>query len=53
MQKMAAKKFNDEDMEVVRSSLTILTEITDGAYNIEDLLGELPTEISQTCIMMR
>ena len=50
---MAGKKLTDEDLEVVRSSLTILNEMKDAAKRVEDMQGELATEITQACIGMR
>lgn len=50
---MALKQLNDEDLEVVRSSLTILNEMKDVAKRVEDMQGELATEITQACIGMR
>ena len=38
---------------MVRSSLTILTEMRDAAKRVEDMQGELATEITQACIGMR
>lgn len=52
-QMLALKEINFEDLEVVRSSLTILQEIQDAAQTYEDMQGELPTEITQTCINLR
>lgn len=37
----------------MRQSLTILTEIHLGAVELQDMQGELPTEITQTCLHMR
>ena len=37
MQSMAAATLTDADMEVVRSSITILLEMKDAAESIEDL----------------
>jgi hypothetical protein len=34
---MAQKKLNDSDLDVVRSSLTILNEMKDAAQKVEDL----------------
>ena len=51
--KMASKQLNDSDLDIVRSSLTLLNEMKDAALSIEDMQGEVPTEITQTCIMMR
>lgn len=51
--KMASKVLDDGDIEVVRSSLTLLTDLKDAAVTIEDLQGELPSEITQACMMMR
>ena len=53
MQSMALATLNDDDMEVVRSSLTILLEMKDAAETIEDLQGELSVEITQSCILTR
>lgn len=53
MQSMALATLNDADMEVVRSSLTILLEMKDAAETIEDLQGELSVEITQSCILTR
>ena len=50
---MAQKQLNDEDLEIVRSSLTLLNEMKDAATCVEDMQGEVPTEITQTCIAMR
>lgn len=50
---MATKQLNDDDLEVVRSSLTILNEMKDAARRVEDMQGELATEITQACIGMR
>ena len=40
-------------MEVVRGSLTILAEMREAAEYVEDMQGELVTEITQTCIVTR
>ena len=37
----------------MRSSLTLLNEMKDAATCVEDMQGEVPTEITQTCIAMR
>jgi len=50
---LALKQIDVEDLEVVRSSLTILQEVQDAAETYEDMQGELPTEITQTCITLR
>jgi len=50
---LALKQIDVEDLEVVRSSLTILQEVQDAAKTYEDMQGELPTEITQTCITLR
>lgn len=50
---MAAAQLNDADMDIIRSSLTILLEMKDNAETIEDLQGELSIEITQSCIMTR
>ena len=46
MQKMANQKLEDSDMEVIRSSITILLEMKDAAEYIEDMQGELSVEIT-------
>ena len=38
--------FQDSDMETVRTSLTVLYELQGAAENLEDMQGELPTEIT-------
>ena len=53
MQSIALATLNDDDMEVVRSSFTILLEMKDAAETIEDLQGELSVEIIQSCILTR
>lgn len=53
MVQLASKGINDEDLEVVRSSLTLLNEIRLAAESVEDMQGELAKEITQTCILMR
>ena len=50
---LALKEISFEDLEVVRSSLTILQEVQDAAQTYEDMQGELPTEITQTCLTLR
>jgi hypothetical protein len=50
---MAQKKLNDDDLDIVRSSLTILNEMKDASEKVEDLQGEVATEITQACIGMR
>jgi hypothetical protein len=50
---VAAAQLNDADMEIIRSSLTILLEMKDAAESISDLQGELSIEITQSCIMTR
>ena len=50
---MAEKKLNDDDLEIVRSSLTILNEMKDASQVVEDMQGEVATEITQACIGMR
>ena len=52
-QMLALKEISFEDLEVVRSSLTILQEVQDAAQTYEDMQGELPTEITQTCLTLR
>ena len=53
VQQLASKTLTDSDLDVVRNSLQILTELTDKAQDLSDLQGELPHEIKQTCVMMR
>ena len=53
VQQLASKTLTDSDLDVVRNSLQILTELTDQAQDLSDLQGELPHEIKQTCVMMR
>jgi hypothetical protein len=50
---MASKQLNDNDIDVCRSSLTLLTEMRDAAVSIEDMQGEVPTEIINACVGMR
>lgn len=50
---MASSQLNDEDMDVIRSSLTLLQEMKDAAETIEDMQTEISVEITQSCIMMR
>ena len=51
--KMANRKLSDEDLDVCRSSLTLLNEMKDAATCLEDMQGEVPTEIINACISMR
>ncbi len=46
MQEMAEKKLNDDDLDIVRSSLTILNEMKDASQVVEDMQGEVATEIT-------
>lgn len=50
---MVNRQLTDEDMECVRSSLTILEEMRGAAEYVEDMQGELVTEITQTCVITR
>jgi hypothetical protein len=50
---MVNRQLTDEDMEVVRSSLEILIQMRDAAEYVEDMQGEIVTEITQTIIMTR
>ena len=50
---MASSQLNDEYMDVIRSSLTLLQEMKDAAETIEDMQTEISVEITQSCIMMR
>lgn len=50
---VALSSLQEQDLEIVRQSLTILTEIHLGACELKDMQGELPTEITQTCLIMR
>lgn len=43
---MVNRQLTDEDMECVRSSLTILQEMREAAEYVEDMQGELVTEIT-------
>ena len=49
----ALTTLQDSDMETVRTSLTVLYELQGAAETLEDMQGELPTEITQTCLMLR
>lgn len=51
--RMASKRLTDEDLEVCRSSLTLLNQMKDAATRLEDMQGEVPTEIINACINMR
>lgn len=51
--KMASKQLTDQDLEVCRSSLTLLNEMKEAATRLEDMQGEVPTEIVGACIKMR
>lgn len=51
--RLASKQLDDSDLEVVRSSLSLLSEIKDAASKPEDMEGEVPTEITQACILSR
>ena len=46
-------QLTDDDMDVIRSSLTLLSEMQDAAETIEDMQGEISVEITQSCIMTR
>ena len=50
---MASKQLDDGDIEVVRSSLMLLSDVKDAAQTLEDLNGELPREIMEACVRMR
>ena len=50
---LAMNSLGDADLEVVRTSMTILYELQGNAESIQDMQGELPTEITQTCLMLR
>ena len=43
---MVDRQLTDQDMEVVRGSLTILEEMREAAEYVEDMQGELVTEIT-------
>ena len=49
----AMTQFEDGDLEIIRTSLTILNDMALAAEQIEDMQGELPTEITTTCVNMR
>ena len=51
--RLATKKLNDADLEVVRSSLSLLSEIKDAAKVAEDMEGEVVQEITQACLLIR
>jgi hypothetical protein len=42
---MASKQLTDSDLDVVRGSLTLLTEIKDAAFEPEDLSGDVAKEV--------
>lgn len=46
-------QFEDGDLEIMRTSLTILNDMALAAESIEDMQGELTTEITTTCVNMR
>ena len=46
LENYARKKLTDEDLETVRTSLQILHEVQDAATILDDMRGELATEIT-------
>lgn len=53
MEKLAKQTLQDADLEVIRSSLTILQEMQEVAEYIEDMQSEISVEITQSCVSMR
>ena len=53
MEKLAKQTLQDADMDVIRSSLTILQEMQEVAEYIEDMQSEISVEITQSCVLMR
>ena len=53
LEKLANQTLQDADLEVIRSSLTILQEMQEVAEYIEDMQSEISVEITQSCVSMR
>ncbi len=50
---MAKKVVSAEEYEIIKSSLQILEDMSMTAEILDDLKGDVATDIYQTCLMMR